>query len=86
MPTGDTTTTAPKARRSRRIRVGGAAVLVVALVIAAAGWYTHSDERRVDAACGTYLQHRGLLRAALSETDEANGRAVHAKASWNYCP
>ena len=75
-----TATAPPTVRRSRRIVVGAAAVLVIALVIAATWWYTRSDERRVNAACDTYLQQRGLLRAALSETDEATGRAVDAKA------
>jgi hypothetical protein len=72
-----TTATTPTGRRSRRIVVGAA---VLALVIAATWWYTRSDERRVNAACDSYLKHRWLLRGALSETDEAIERAVDAKA------
>jgi hypothetical protein len=72
------TTTTPNGRRSRSIVVGVAAALVIAL---AATWlFTRSDERRVNAACDTYLQHRELLRGALSETDEAIERAVDAEA------
>ena len=73
-----TATVRPKVPRSRASVVAVAAVIV--LVTAAAWWFTHADERRVNAACGTYLQHRGLLRAALSETDEATERAVAARA------
>lgn len=69
----------PTVRRSRRI-IAVAAILVVVLVAAATWWFTHADERRVNAACDTYLKQRGLLRAALSETEEATGRAVDAKA------
>jgi hypothetical protein len=59
--------------------VGGAAVVLVTAVVAT-WWFTQADERRVNAACDTYLEQRELLRGALSETDEAIGRAVAAKA------
>jgi hypothetical protein len=75
-----TATAPPTIRLSRRVVVGVAAVLVIALVTAATWWFKHADERRVNAACETYLQQRELLRSALSETDEANERAVAAKA------
>lgn len=52
----------------------------MALVVTATWWYVRSDERRVSAACGTYLEHRELLRGALTETNEAVERAVAAKA------
>jgi hypothetical protein len=75
-----TTATAPRTvRRSRRVIVGATVVLVSALVIAATWWCTRADERRVSAACDTYLEHRELLRAALGETDEAAERALDAK-------
>lgn len=73
-----TTTTPPTRLRSRRVVVGVAAALLIAL--AATWWITRSDERRVNAACDTYLGHREQLRGALSETDEAIERAVDAKA------
>jgi len=75
-----TATAPPTIRLSRRVVVGAAVVLVIALVTAATMWFTHADERRVNAACDTYLQQRGSLRSALSETDEATERAVGAKA------
>lgn len=75
-----TATSFPTIRLSRRVVVGAAVVLVIALAIATSWWFTHADERRVNAACDTYLQQRELLRSALSEADEANERAVAAKA------
>lgn len=57
-----------------------AAVFVLVLVAAASWWYRHADERRVDAACDSYLQQRGQLRGVLSETEEATERAVDADA------
>jgi hypothetical protein len=73
-----TATVPPIGRRSRRIVFAVASILV--LVAATTWWLTQADERRINAACDTYLEHRGLLRSALSETDEALGRAVDAKA------
>lgn len=73
-----TTSTASTNRRPRSIVLGVACALV--LVLAATWWFTRSDERRVSAACDAYLQHREPLRNALSETDEAIGRAIAAKA------
>lgn len=57
-------------------------LLVAGLLIAvgAVWWFSGSDERRVNAACGTYLEHRDSLRAVLTESDEAVGRATAAKA------
>lgn len=66
-------------RRSRRVVVGVAA-LVAVVAIAAVWRHTQADERRVNAACDTYLQQRELLRNALSETGEATERAIDAKA------
>jgi len=51
-------------------------------------WMRGADERRVNAACDTWLEHRGSLRWVLSETDEAVGRAEdqglkHASHQYN---
>lgn len=75
-----TVTAPPTIRFSRRIGVVAAVVLASALVAAATWWLTHADERRVNAACDTYLQHQGSLRLALSEADEATERAIDARA------
>ena len=57
-------------------------VLAVALMVVVAGawWVRGADERRVDAACDTWLQHRESLRTAVSESEEAVGRARHERA------
>lgn len=64
---------------SRRWRVVGAAVLLPIAV--SVWWRTGADERRVDASCDTWLEHRESLRTAVSETDEAIGRAAADHAS-----
>ncbi|MDP3894385.1 hypothetical protein [Nocardioides sp.] len=45
------------------------------VAISAWWWLQSADVRRVDAACDTWLEHRESLRTAISETDEAVGRA-----------
>lgn len=53
------------------------AVLVVLLVVAVVAWVRGADVRRVEAACETWLDHRGELESALWEVEEARERAVH---------
>ena len=55
-------------------------VLAVALMVVVAGawWVRGADERRVDAACDTWLQHRESLRTAVSESEEAIGHSTNA--------
>jgi hypothetical protein len=62
--------------------------LLVLVVAAGLLWMRGADERRVNDACGTWLEHRGNLRWVLSETDEAVGRAKahgdkHARSQFN---
>jgi hypothetical protein len=68
------------ARAGRRtlLIVGG---VVIAMVAATVWWLNGADERRVNAACDTWLQHRGSLRAVLTESDEAVERAENAHAA-----
>lgn len=57
-------------------------VLAVLVAVSGALWWSaeHGAVRRVDSACGTWLTHRDALRNALSQTDEAVGRAREARA------
>ena len=56
------------------------AVVVVAVIAGSAWWLNGADERRVNAACDTWLHHRDSLRAVLTETQEAVERADSADA------
>jgi hypothetical protein len=67
-------------RDRRRVALVAAAALVLAAA-AALWWMRGADERRVDAACGTWLQQRAQLRTASSESVEAAERARAAHAS-----
>jgi hypothetical protein len=67
-----------RAGRRTLLIVGG---VVIAMVAATVWWLNGSDERRVNAACDTWLQHRGSLRAVLTESDEAAERAEAAHAA-----
>lgn len=58
--------------------IGG---LLVSLVAGGIWWLAGADERRVNAACDTWLEHRDSLRTVLTESDEAVGRATAAQAS-----
>lgn len=69
----------PGTRYPRRVVVIVAAALVV-VAAASLFWVRGADERRVNAACGTWLENRESLRTALSESDEAVGRARGAGA------
>jgi alkanesulfonate monooxygenase SsuD/methylene tetrahydromethanopterin reductase-like flavin-dependent oxidoreductase (luciferase family) len=51
------------------------------MVAATMWWLSGADERRVNAACSTWLQHRGSLRTVLTESEEAVGRAEDAHAA-----
>ncbi len=52
-------------------------VLPLAAIVLAAGvmWFWGADERRVNHACDTWLEHREDLRWVVSETREAGERA-----------
>lgn len=49
--------------------------LLLIVLVAGMLWLRGADERRVNHACDSWLEHRGSLRWVLSETDEAVGRA-----------
>jgi hypothetical protein len=70
----------PGNRYPRRVVVIVGAALVV-VVAASLFWVRGADERRVNAACGIWLEDRESLRTALSESDEAVGRARAAGAA-----
>ena len=49
--------------------------LLVSALTASGWWLATGGERRVDAACSAWLEHRLDLRDVVSEYDEAAGRA-----------
>ena len=54
----------------------GALVGLLVSALAASGWWLSTgSERRVDSACGTWLEHRLGMRYVVSEYDEAAERA-----------
>lgn len=64
---------------SRRVIIF-AGLAVVAAIAGLLVWVSRADDRRVDAACGDWIRHRDSLRTAISETDEAVGRATSSHA------
>ncbi len=68
-----------ESRPSRQVVLVVGSVLTVA-VAASILWLGGADERRVNAACDTWLDHRDSLRTALIGSDEAVGRAKAANA------
>ena len=50
--------------------------VVVLTVVTSGWWFATGSERRIDAACGTWLEYRPGLRGVVSEYDEAVGRAA----------
>ena len=58
-----------------------AAGVAIAVVASSVWWLSGADERRVNAACGTWLEHRESLRTVLAESDEAVDRAQAAHAT-----
>lgn len=62
----------------RRLATAGAGLV---LIVTSWWWVSDADVRRVDGACDTWLHHRDALRAVVSETDEAVGRARAADAA-----
>lgn len=73
----------PRPGRRVLLTVGG---VVIAVIAASLWWLSGADERRVNTACGTWLQHRESLRTVLTESDEAVGRAeaAHAASAGEY--
>jgi hypothetical protein len=71
-----------RGRRSLPIRTASlAAGLSLAVGMLSAWWIAGADERRVNGACDAWLEQRESLRTAVSETEEAVGRARAAEST-----
>jgi hypothetical protein len=71
-----------RGRRSLPVRtVSLAAGMSLAIGVLSAWWITGADERRVNGACDAWLEQRESLRTAVSEAEEAVGRARAAEAT-----